>query len=195
MLTAVLGAALLWRPAAHGVKPAKAKTTCNAKELKGFDCRLMQGEYNLRLLDSTIAWKNSSHHTVDPMPLVGEGVEWEKIRFEIMGHRPVLQMWLWDKPVGQVQSLRWYVADTQNRKMAVLAQGVVRKRSLKEDLPAGEGEAAPVAGGKPKPPAKPKYIYDAFEPHSVRLLKDDRLEWTLGRDKKILEKAGAAHGI
>lgn len=172
-----------------------AKVACNSKELKGRDCRLSSGSYSLRLLDKTIAWNDGTWHTVDPMPLSGEGVEWEKASFSLMGGKPIVQLWIWDKGVGetQVQSLHWFVADAEKRKFTVLAQGVVRKRQLKQPLVTEEegagGAGAPVAkkGTFPKKPPGPKYLYDAMEPHSLKVVKSG-LEWTLGRDKKLIER-------
>lgn len=175
---------------------AAPKLSCNAKELQRRDCRLIQANYNLRLLDKTVAWNDGTWHTVEPMPLSGEGVSWEKINFEIMNGQPVLQMWLWDKGVGeaQVQSLHWFVADAERRKFTILAQGVVRKRRLKEPLTGAEANGAPAAAAA----KKPKYLFDAWETHGLKKLKNGTLEWTLGREKKILEKANlekAKHGI
>lgn len=165
---------------------AKAnKSFCSSKELQRKDCRLVAAPFNLRLLDSTVAHDNGTWRMVDPLPLHGEGVQWEKIRFEFLAQRPILQLWLWDAGEGAaaVQSLHWIVADFNDRKMTVLDRGVVRKRRVKK-VPADEAEVKPL---------KQPYIYDAWETHELKVLKNGELEWTLGRDKKNLEKV--KHGI
>lgn len=183
---------------------AGPKLTCGSKELQRRDCRLMQGSYELRLLEKTLAWNDGNWHTVDPLPLTGEGIEWEKITFEIRDGRPLLQMWIWDKGVGeaQVQSLHWYVADAEKRKFTILSEGIVRKRRLKEHLVrADDPPPVPVTvkkgSGKIIPVVRPKYLYDAMESHSLKSLRGGTLEWTLGREKKIIEfeNQEKAHGI
>ena len=75
-----------------------------------------------------------------------------------------------------MQSLHWFVADAEKRRLTVLASGVVRKRRARS--------AAAGAGDK---------IVDAMEPHGLKVQKDGSLEWTL-REKKIrLERT--KHGI
>ena len=193
----VLSAILLLSPTTWA-GPVANKSNCSARELRGLDCRLISGQYNLRLLEKTIAWSDGTWHTVDPLPLVGEGLEWEKVRFEIMGQRPILQLWLWDKGVGEagVQSLHWYVCDVEKRKLTVLAEGIVRKRHLKVPPPAPEpapgapppkaGKTAATAVLAPKGPPPRQFMYDTMEPHALSLLKNGKLQWTLG---------GTSHGI
>lgn len=167
--------------AADAVAAPSVKTRCTAKELSGQDCWLRAGGYNLRLLEGTIAWNNGVRHFVDPTPLRGEGVSWERVRFELFKSRPVLQLWFWDQGEGEakVQSLHWYVLETGSRRLDVLAEGVVRKRHR-------ETPAQPVAEGAK--PAPVRYIHDPWEAHSLKLLKNGDLEWHLGRQTKILKK-------
>ena len=150
-----------------------SKLACAPKELKRQDCRLTTDTYNIRMLKDTVAWDDGTWHTVDDMPLKGEGVEWEKARFEFINHWPILQLWVWDAGVGEnkVQSLHWYVADAEKRTFTVLAEGVVRRRR--------------VADGKT--------IYDAMEPHVLKPLKNGSLEWSLRNEKKLIERV--RHGI
>jgi hypothetical protein len=163
----------------------KDKTSCLSRELQRKDCRVKTGTYNVRLLSETIARDDGTWHTVDAMPLIGDHIAWEKIRFDIFKGWPILQLWIWDKAVGEagVQDLRWFVADLHKGDMKILAKGVVRRRRLKN---------LEVQEGKPAPP--PSYNLDAFEKHGLKLLKDGDLEWTLGSEKKILKKADE-HGI
>lgn len=137
------------------------KLTCTARELKAQDCHLFSGNYDLRLLKTTLAWNDGTWHTVDPLPLAGEGVEWEKAEFEFLGGRPIIQIWAWDKGVGEsrVQSLHWFTADAEKRTLTLLAEGVVRKRTPRE-------------GKTP--------LYDQMESHGIKVVKDG-LEWRLGR--------------
>lgn len=170
----------------------KEKLTCTAKELARFDCRLTSANYNIRILPQTIAWSDGTWHTVDPMPLKGEAVGWEKIEFKFLNGWPILQLWLWEKGFSEteVQSLHWYVADAEKRKFTILSEGVVRKRRLQP----AEPPAPPAEGGAAakkiaaKPPPKAKFLYDAWEPHALKALKDGSLEWTLGSQKKIVSK-------
>lgn len=164
-----------WGASPNAKSNAKAKTTCNAKEIQRQDCRLTVDTYNLRLLKDTVAWSDGTWHTVDDLPLKGDGTEWEKIRFEFLNGWPILQLWIWDAGAGEnkVQSLNWYVADAEQRKFTVVATGVVRKR-------------------RPHKDAK-KFSYDAMEPHALKPLKDGTLEWTLKQEKKIIGRV--AHGV
>jgi hypothetical protein len=159
-----------------------AKSRCTAKELGGQDCWLKAGVYSLRLLEGTIAWNTGVRHFVDPTPLRGEGVSWERAQFEMFKTRPILQLWFWDKGEGEakVQSLHWYVLETTPRRLDVLVEGVVRKRH-RETSP--DQTAAENAN-----PAPVRYIYDPWETHSLKLLKNGDLEWHLGRQTKILQK-------
>ena len=143
----------------------RSKLACAARELKSQDCHLYAGSYDLRLLKTTLAWNDGTWHTVDPLPLAGDGVEWDKVEFGLMAGRPILQLWIWDKGVGEskVQSLHWFTADAEKRKLTLLAEGVVRKRT-----PRGEKETP---------------LYDRADPHGVRL-KGKRLEWWLGSKAK-----------
>jgi hypothetical protein len=156
------------------------KTACTAREIQLQDCRLSSGTYKLRLLADTIARDDGTWHGVDSMPLKGEGTSWEKIHFKLFNGWPILQMWIWDKPAGEanVQQLHWYVGDVRNQtELQVLATGVVRRRRAKN---------VEVVEGKPAP--KPVYTLDAMEPHSLKLRNDGRLDWSLGSEKKILDK-------
>jgi hypothetical protein len=156
---------------------AAGKSACTARELRGRDCRLAAGTYKIRLLSDTIARDDGTWHVVDPMPLKGDGVAWEKITFENQHGRPVLQMWLWDPGKGeaQVQSLHWFVADARPTALKIVADGVVRRRRMKP--PPEEGDAK----------KKPEFLYDGWEKHGLKILKDGKFEWQLGQEKKILD--------
>jgi len=160
--------------------PALAADKCADKELKRLDCRLTVDTYNLRLLKDTVAWDDGTWHTVDDMPLKGDGVTWERAEFAFINGWPILQLWLWDAGVGEnkVQSLHWYVADAEKRHFTILASGVVRKRRPHR-APAVDGEA---------PKFLDKYTYDKMEPHALKPLKNGSLEWTLKADKKLIER-------
>lgn len=158
---------------------------CQPKELKQFDCRLSVDTYNLRLLKDTVAWDDGTWHTVDDMPLKGDGVLWERAEFGFINGWPILQLWLWDAGVGEnkVQSLHWFVADAEKRHFTILAQGVVRRRR--------PHKAAVVDGEVAK--FLDKYSYDKMEPHALKPLKSGGLEWTLKDEIKRIERV--KHGI
>jgi len=189
----VFALALVFTQSLPAAVPVKGKFVCTARELQRQDCRLTSGTYRIRLLSETIARNDGTWHTVDPMPLKGEGVQWEKVRFEIMNGWPILQLWLWDSGSGEapVQSLRWYVTDAKRGELSILSEGIVRRRRLK---PVEAEEAAPAAGASATSKKNPSYIYDGWEKHSLKLLKDGSLAWLLRDEKKILRKANA-HGL
>jgi hypothetical protein len=192
MRWALLSILIFYFPAfAKKSAKASAKSICTARELIGQDCRVYSGSYQIRLLTDTIARDDGTWHTVDPMPLKGDGVTWEKVSFVIEHGQPVLQLWLWDKGIGetQVQALRWYVADARQGALKILSDGVVRRRRLKvlEENPADPN--VPVANVKPEEKKKLSFLYDGWEKHSVKVLKNRTLEWELGSHKKILEPA------
>ena len=114
--------------------------------------------------------------------LKGAGIDWERVRFEIFKDWPILQLWIWDKGEGeaQVQALRWFVFDATKGDLHKLAEGVVRRRRQKPVPP----EGIPVD----KAPKKPKYILDGMEKHALKARKDGKLEWSLGREHKVLER-------
>ena len=136
------------------------KSGCTPGELRAKDCRLRLGEYKIDLLEQTLAWNDGMWHAVNPMPVTGEGVTWENVKFERAGKRVLLQLWLWDKAVGeaQVQSLRWYVMSLGDRKLSTLADGVVRKRHAETQL------------SEAKPTKEQKFLYDAPEKHGLKSL-------------------------
>lgn len=159
---------------AAGPRAVKARNSCTSRELSRQDCRLAQDTYDLRLLKDTVAWNDGTWHTVDDLPLKGEGIQWEKATFNFINGWPILQLWIWDAGVGEnkVQSLHWYVADAERRRFTILAEGIVRKRRLKS-----------------VPKAKPaEMIFDAMEPHALKPLKNGSLEWTLKTEKKLIER-------
>ena len=159
--------ALLSSPAWGAVNPFATKLVCTPRELAVQDCHLRSRPYDLRLLKTTLAWHDGTWHTVDPLPLAGEGVEWQKAEFAILAGRPILQLWIWDKGVGEsrVQSLHWFTADAEKRTLTLLAEGIVRKRT-----PRGEKE---------------KPLYDREDPHGLRL-EGKTLRWRLGNKTKDL---------
>ncbi len=147
---------------------AADKSACSSRELSRRDCRLSSGAHKMRLLPDTIARDDGVWHTVDEIPLNGD---WEKIRFEKLGGRQILQLWIWDQGAGEVtvQSLHWYVAEAGKSKLRILAEGVVRRRRM-------------------NPEQKPaKYIYDAWEKHELKAQKSGDLAWKLGTQSKILK--------
>ncbi len=151
----------------------KTKSVCGDRELARKDCRLVLRPYEIRMTQDTITWFDGTWRTVDDLPLKGEGVEWQKARFEILNGAPILQLWLWDPGQGEtkVQSLHWYVTTARDRKLRILAEGVVRKRRQKvvnEDSD------------------KHQFIYDAMEPHSLKAVKG-ALEWKLRNETKRME--------
>lgn len=153
---------------------------CTKKELERQDCRLTVDTYNLRLLKDTVAWTDGTWRTVDDMPLKGDGVTWEKATFQFINGWPILQLWIWDAGHGEnkVQSLHWFVTDAEKRKFTVIAQGVVRKRRPHRiEVPEGE-----------PPKFGDTFSYDAMEPHALKPLKNGSLEWTLKKDKKLIER-------
>ncbi|MGE0527641.1 MAG: hypothetical protein AB7G93_07535 [Bdellovibrionales bacterium] len=172
----------------------KDKQVCTATELKRQDCRLRSGDYEIRLLKETVTWKDGVWPTVENVPLVGPGTQWEKVRFELMKEWPILQLWIWDKGAGeaQVQSLHWFVTALEHRKLDLLAEGVVRKRRMRPLDEEAVGEAAD-GDGEGDSKAPPKFLFDAWETHGLKMLKDGRLQWSLGRENQILERAN--HGI
>lgn len=149
---------------------AADKTSCKPRELRNRDCRLSLGQHHVRLLTDTIARDDGAAHVVDPMPLKGD---WEKVVFEISQNHPVLQLWIWDPGKGeaQVQSLHWFVGDARPGPVKFVADDVVRRRRLKP----GEDEKKKV------------YLYDGWEKHSLKVLKDGKYEWNLGTHKKIID--------
>jgi hypothetical protein len=154
---------------------ATDKLTCTVKELSRLDCHLRLGTYNIRLLPATIAWSDGTWHTINEMPLKGEAVAWEKVQFQILNKCPILQLWLWDKSVTetQVESLHWYVMAPEKKKMSALSDNIVRKRRLQQaPQPPATPATAPILEHKPSA----KYIYDAMDPHSLKTLKEGRLE-------------------
>lgn len=167
---------------------SKTSAKCNAKSLKAQDCLLKAGTFEINLLSAAVAWNDGTWRTVEAMPLKGEGIEWDKISFEVKEGWPILQLWLWDSGVGEakVQSLNWYVVDLADRKMKVLAQGVVRKRRLRK----ADVDASGVEDPKVK---KPGFILEKTEEHHWKLLNAKRAEWRIGTDKKIIERP--SHGI
>ena len=148
---------------------AADKSICTARELQRQDCRLSIGTYKVRLTSETVVRDDGTWHIVDPMPLKGSGVTWQKIRFDMLKGWPVLQLWLWDSGQGEatVQALHWYVTDAERRQLSTLAEGVVSRRRAKENK---------------------KYIQDAFDRHSLKVLKSGDLEWTLGKSKKTFSR-------
>lgn len=147
------------------------KETCTSRELQRKDCRLHSGLYNLRLLDKTVAWTDGTWRTVDPLPLVGAQIEWEKAQFHFLGGRPILQLWIWDQGTGEAQvgSLHWYIADAERRRLTILAEGVVRKRRRKSDV------------GEPT-----RYLLDGLVSHGLKARRGGGLEWRLGSETKLL---------
>lgn len=166
------------------------KLDCTAKELAIQDCHLKASNYDIRILPKTVAWHDGTWHTVDPMPLGGEAIEWERIGFRFLGKRPILQLWLWDKGAGetQVQSLHWYTTDAEKRKLTLLSEGVVRKRRREAVAEVAPDPNAVKKFEKATNPPPPKYIYDGWEPHYVRALPNGDLEWQLAGQKKIIPK-------
>ena len=155
------------------------------------DCRLTSGLYELRLLPKTVAWTDGTWHTVDRMPLKGDAAAWEKVEFKFLGGWPILQLWLWEKTQTetQIESLHWFVTDAENRKFTIITDGVVRKRRLELAEPVTEVTPGPSQkAAKPKKVPPPKYLYDAWEPHSLKAVKDGSLEWQLSTEKKIIKK-------
>ena len=163
---------------------ATDKLICTGKELSRFDCHLRLGIYNLRLLPMTIAWSDGTWHTISAMPLKGEAVAWEKVQFQMLNKHPILQLWLWDKSVTetQVESLHWYIMASEAKKMNALSDNIVRKRRL-EPAP----EPPPATGAAPKNKAAAKYLYDAMDPHSIKSLKEGRLEWHWRDQSKVID--------
>lgn len=180
--------ALLFNFAEAKTKTTPAKTSgkasCSAREIQRQDCRLTLGSYKLQLLPETVSRFDGTWRGVGEVPLKGEGTSWEKMQFDLFRGWPVLQMWIWDKPSGEagVQQLHWFVGDVSNRnEMQLLATGVVRRRRAKK---------VEVMEGKPAP--KPAYTLDAMEPHSLKLRSDGRLDFVLGRERKIVDKHSIA---
>lgn len=104
------------------------------------------------------------------------------MRFQFFGTHPILQLWFWGDGLGEtkVQSLRWYVADAEKRKLTMLNEGVVRKRRLEPP----KTEAA-VKSSEKNPP-KPKFLYDPWEKHGLKSVAKDGIELQLGDQKKLL---------
>jgi hypothetical protein len=176
---------ILWtRGGFAEAKPAaekREKLQCSSKELLRQDCRLSSRGYSIRLLGRTVVWNDGTWHTVDPLPLEKETVEWERVNFQFLAGRPILQLWFWGDGLGEtkVQSLHWYVTDGEKRKFTILSEGVVRKR--RQEPP------KPIEGfDKPKVLPKPKYLYDGWETQSLKALPHGNLEWRLGDKKKLL---------
>jgi hypothetical protein len=173
------------------VKP-KEKLNCTDQELVRQDCHLVAGLYDIRLLPKTVAWSDGTWHTVDPMPLAGEAVEWERAGFRMLAGRPILQVWLWEKGFSetQVQSLHWFVADAEKRRLTILQAGIVRKRRP-EEMPVAPASDKKASVAKD---VKKKYLYDGWEPHYVKGLPNGSLEWQLAGQKKIIPKVDADQG-
>ena len=158
---------------ASAPRAAPSSLSCPSANLRSRDCHLQLGSLEIDLLDQTIAWTDGTWHRVDPMPLVGEGVEWEKIKLENAAGTTLLQAWIWDKASGEtkIQSLHWYVLQFANHDVKTLWQGVVDKRH-----PETPGDDNP---GK----TKTVYLKDKTEVHGFRVVKTGRIEWWLGGER------------
>jgi len=176
--TVFCGVALTSHLAGSAPRARMDKSHCTSQELAKKDCRLTAGPYTVRLLAASVVWNDGIWHTVDPFPNFEDILDWEKVQFLMLGKAPVLQVWVWDKGVGEahVQSLHWWVADADKRKLTVLSSSVVRKR--RPLVVAGENAPAE------KRPVR--YLTDAMEPHSLKALSNGRWEWRLRDQKKVL---------
>ncbi len=165
------------------------KLSCTAKELSRLDCRITAGNYNIRLLPKTIAWNDGTWHSINEMPLKGEGLAWEKVQFQIFSNWPVLQLWIWDKSATetQVESLHWFVLAPNERKIKALGEGVVRRRRLEPADPEPPVPPTPPKNPRPVKVKAPKYIYDAPDAHALKPLKNGQLEWQWRGETKVLE--------
>ncbi len=136
------------------------------------DCRLRVGSIAVRLLAESVVWNDGTWHTVDPIPLKDDTSDWERVRLDMLSGQPILQLWVWSKSKGELklQTLHWFVTTSQNRKLNILAEGVVRRRRLSESS---------------------QFLYDAWEKHSLKVVASGQLEWRLNEQVKTLPSSAA----
>lgn len=175
---------IFWPAVGTATKPTKFKrpttVNCHPKQLKRQDCHLQIGKFEVSLLAGSVTWNDGTWRATEPMPLKGEGVEWDRMTFDIFEGWPVLQMWIWDAGRGEtkVQSLQWFTVSLQGQKLTPLAEGVVRKRRL---------QVAP-SDGTDGPAKTEAILLEKPEPHGLKYLGDGKLEWQLNRQKKIIDR-------
>lgn len=157
------------------VKPSRrdSKAACTPRELKRKDCKLTAKKLKVGLFQDKWRFDDGKWLANQNLPVVGDGVQWQKVTLRQLGTRYVVEMWVWSEPQGEtkVQDLNWIVMEVGNFSKAVGVQQVVQRRRL---LP--PRQVASTSKGQAR------YQLDPLEPHGL-VLSQGKILWRAGRDK------------
>jgi hypothetical protein len=146
------------------VARSAARTQCSQQELKRRDCSLTLAPYKVQLSHVKITWSDGTWTSIGDAPLSDEKFTWEKVNFQKMDGRFLLQFWIWDNGKGEakVQSLHWVVLELKQKQLIAHLDQIVRKREVRGTEPVS-------------------YTYDRMIPHSIKKNKDG-LQWTVEKN-------------
>lgn len=161
------------------VKTKKSKAACSSHHLKVKSCVLDSLGLKVQVTESRISLYDGVWRSLEDFPLPGEDVEWKSVRLTQLGSRKLLELHLWDHPLGSVgiQSLVWIVYEIEGLQLTKQWQEVLQKRSVvQEKNPTTEERPR----GQFENPRKERYLYDKLEKSRMFIDKKSRLNFEIG---------------
>ena len=127
------------------------KNKCRLTELSLKNCPLNLYGYRMHFLDDKVLIYDGVWRTIEKLPLIGSATDWQDIIVKKIGQKVFVQFYIWTEPFGEaeVQNLKWFVYGLEQKKIKLLAEHIVQKRSRNFDK---ETES---------------YIYDKLIPHKL----------------------------
>lgn len=184
-VTIFLLSLLLVGPAeAQTAKAKKNSLQCSAHHLKVKSCVLEGLNLRVQVTESRISIYDGVWRSLEDFPLPGGDVEWKSVRLVKLGDKKLLEMQLWDHPLGSVgiQSLVWIVYEIKDLQLTKEFQEVLQKRSVVQLE--GETITPERTKGQFEVPPQPRYLYDRLEKSRMFIDKQGRLNWEIGNRKR-----------
>jgi hypothetical protein len=163
-------------------KKAEGKAVCGKSHLAEKNCPLRGFGLKVQVTESKVNLFDGTSRQLQDFPYPGEAVEWQDVRLKKIGPRLLLEMRLWDTPVGDVpiQSLLWLGYEIKDLHLTKKWAEVLQKRTRVQSKETVAGERPK---GQFKDPLPPRYIYDRLEKYKVRTGPKGLLNWSVGAAK------------
>lgn len=151
--------------------PTKTRTLdlCSKKDLDLKSCHLKMGSYQVRLSRDKVTVNDGTWKAVHDLPLVEEGVVWEKVGLRKLGSRWIVEIEFWSSPLGDagIQDLKWFLFELNGSQWEKKVEEVIQKRRRRLQADGSMG-------------SKKLYQMDRKAAYTLRLGPADKLNWMVG---------------
>lgn len=138
-----------------------AKVSCQAKELKFKNCRILSKSIRVGVSSTKIRFSVGSWSSIGDFPDAEKVSEWQQVRLLLVGERQFLSLKVWHRLEKEVEleELHWVVLELKERKIQLQLDKTMGRRA-----------------------SKGKKIQDVMKPTQLRF-ENGHYKWSVGEER------------